>query len=106
MSIVIGAEGPTLAERMNAAARLALATWGEENQIGMVTEECAELIVALAHMDRCRAQSVDVAEELADVIIMAEQLRLVLEARGVDVTAVLDAKVSRLEARLTEWRAP
>jgi NTP pyrophosphatase (non-canonical NTP hydrolase) len=102
VSIVFGTEGPTLAERMNAVARLALATWGEQNQIGMVAEECAEMVVALAHWTRFRVGASKVADELADVLIMAEQLRLVLEAHGVDVTDALEAKVARLEKRLTK----
>lgn len=52
-----------------------LDTWGEEKQLRMVQEECAELILAVSHHLRGRPNSIDnVKEELADVWLMVSQM--------------------------------
>jgi phosphoribosyl-ATP pyrophosphohydrolase len=58
----------------------ALKTWGRELQLGMVTEECAELIVAIQHYKRNRVGGSKVLREVADVIVVLEQLMVVLAA--------------------------
>lgn len=84
------------------AAAEALARYGAEAQIGMIIEECSELIVALSHYRRGRALAEKVAEEYADVLIMLAQLRLILEAEGVPVGEDVDRKLKRLKARLAD----
>lgn len=59
------------------AARLAVVLWGAPAQIDMVLEECAELIVALQQNRRGRVTADAVGEEMADVRIMLEQLRVI-----------------------------
>jgi hypothetical protein len=79
-------------------AERALAAWGENAQIDIAIEECAELITAL--LDRRRGRGCDnaVAEEIADVEIMLSQLRIMIgKERCFDA---LCAKWSRLEKRL------
>lgn len=51
--------------------------YGAENQEMMMIEECAELITALRHNARGRATADEVIDELADVIIMAQQLSFI-----------------------------
>jgi NTP pyrophosphatase (non-canonical NTP hydrolase) len=59
----------------------ALDAWGHDAQMDMVIEEMSELIKAILkyrrkpHKDR----AMDVAEELADVIIMLRQLEIAME---------------------------
>lgn len=55
----------------------ALSKWGETSQIHMAIEEMAELTNALMKFDRNRVSTTDVAEEIADVIIMCEQMSLI-----------------------------
>ena len=78
-------------------SRWAIDTWGEEAQVNMAVEECAELICAIAQDSRGR-DNIDVAGEIADVIIMMEQLRLIYD--GVDEALAL--KRNRLEEKLYE----
>lgn len=55
----------------------AIDTFGEENQINKTIEECAELILALSHHKLNRCFDNDVIEEMADVEIMLEQMKLI-----------------------------
>jgi NTP pyrophosphatase (non-canonical NTP hydrolase) len=75
----------------------ALDLWGEEAQIKMAIEECAELIVKLAKLGRNKNGSTeaDVAEEVADVEIMLSQLRLIFGNDAVEL-----AKKRKLERLL------
>lgn len=73
-------------------------TWGELSQLCMTVEECAELIVAVLHALRGRYQLPELAEEVADVMIMCEQLRLMVGEELVDEAKV--AKLARLRMRL------
>ena len=50
----------------------AIKTFGEREQENVAMEECAELIQAIAHKHRGRKDNI--AEEIADVEIMLEQL--------------------------------
>lgn len=65
--------------------------FGWIQQLDMVVEECAELILALQHFIRNKASADDVVNEIADVEIMCAQMRRLLFP-GVD-----DAKVKKLE---------
>ena len=55
----------------------ALEKYGVGAQIGMLTEECGELLSAINKFNRSRCSSDDVLTELADVSIMVEQLSLI-----------------------------
>lgn len=57
--------------------KLALDKWGIEAQIGMLAEECGELLSAVNKFNRSRCSRDDVLTELADVSIMVEQLSLI-----------------------------
>jgi NTP pyrophosphatase (non-canonical NTP hydrolase) len=63
-----------------------LKKFGDEAQMGMLTEECAELIQANSKLSRARAGSGDEGdclenfiEEMADVQIMIEQMLIMCE---------------------------
>ena len=72
----------------------AISAWGEEAQLKMAIEECAELIVKLAKLGRFKngSQIDDVVDEIADVEIMMAQLRLIFGDNAVD-----DRKKAKLE---------
>ena len=76
----------------------AIAEYGETAQADQTIEECAELIVALRRRLRDRNDDSDVAEEIADVLIMCGQMRLVYGPALVD--AMIQKKLRRLEERL------
>lgn len=78
--------------------RKAIETWGLPAQIDMAVEECGEVIVALQHLQRERADRREVIEELADIRIMFEQLRWYFGQDYVD--PVVSDKMERLRERL------
>lgn len=61
-----------------------LEVWGEQAQYDQAVEECAELIAALMHYRRDKVCEEQVVDELADVILMAGQLRWMFGAERVD----------------------
>ena len=76
----------------------ALRKWGQIAQIDQCIEECGELVAALQQFKRGRP--VNVITEIADVTIMAEQMRLMFGADTVD--GLKESKLERLERRLGE----
>ena len=52
----------------------AIQLFGIEDQIGMLSEECGELLSAINKFKRCRIECEEVTEEIADVIIMCVQM--------------------------------
>lgn len=77
----------------------ALQTWGVEAQIMMAIEEMSELTKELCKHHRGRPNIEDIADEIADVTIMLEQLRLIFGVNDA-VCAHMDYKVLRLQSRL------
>lgn len=75
---------------------LALDTYGADAQIDQCIEECAELTVELQHRKRGRPDHA--AEEIADVMICAHQMRLLVGPEDVD--AEMRRKLARLEQRM------
>ena len=55
----------------------AIEHYGKEHQLGVAQEELSELVTAISHYKRGREHNV--AEEIADVEIMLEQLKLIFE---------------------------
>ena len=76
----------------------AVNAWGTRAQVAMAIEECAELTVALSHRLRGRCDDVKVAEEIADVRIMLDQLALIIGKQL--VTEAEERKLARLEYRV------
>lgn len=76
----------------------AIEKWGSVPQMLMAVEEGAELSKALLHFIRGRASKQEVAEEVADVMIMALQMRLIFGHELVDT--LVKFKMDRLEERL------
>jgi len=77
--------------------------FGVEHQIDKAIEEMGELITALARRRLDRSRREDIAEEIADVIITANQLRIIYGGELVD--GLIDQKLSRLEDTIDgDWR--
>lgn len=81
--------------------KLAVETYGTESQTRMAIEEMGELLTALNHFRRGRCTIEAVQEEIADVLICAEQLACIY---GYEETArKMDAKMLRLEDRIKHY---
>ena len=75
----------------------AIRTYGEYHQECLAMEECAELIQAINHKHRGREYNI--AEEIADVEIMLEQLKIINNCAE-EVAAIHKTKVERLFNRV------
>lgn len=75
----------------------AIEHYGAENQENMCIEECAELIQAINK--KHRSEPHNIPEEIADVEIMLEQLKIINCCRA-DVNTIKTQKILRLKERL------
>lgn len=79
----------------------AIAHYGMRNQIWVAVEEMSELTKELAKLRRHKGTTVDaLVDEIADVTIMMEQLRLIFKANE-KVQSRIDFKVHRLQERVS-----
>lgn len=77
--------------------RRAIKIHGANAQVDMAIEEMSELITELMHYKRNRPHSV--VSELADVMIMCEQLMLIFDCQD-DLELKISDKLDRLSGRL------
>ncbi len=61
-----------------------LVKFGPAQQIDMLVEECGELIAAINRWRRGRTNTLPVIEEIADVEILIEQMRVVFDPEQID----------------------
>jgi hypothetical protein len=80
----------------------AVDTWGVESQVIMAMEEMAELTVALSHA--WRGREANVIEEIADVQIMLDEMKLIFGESAVN--QAIGEKLSRLKKRLDNADKP
>lgn len=76
----------------------AIEKWGPVQQIHKAIEELGELIVALSRQES-RRDIDNIAEEIADVQIMLDQLKMIFEISNL-VKRMREEKIDRLEKRL------
>lgn len=81
--------------------RKALDKWGNIPQVTMVFEEMAELQKELCKNLRGKENRVEIAEEIADVEIMLEQMKLLFDIEDA-VKRHKIVKLKRLEERVRE----
>ena len=79
----------------------ALTTYGIDAQITMVFEEMAELQKELCKHLRGKENRIEVAEEIADVEIMLDQMKIYFGIQDA-VKVYKDFKLLRLEERLNK----
>ena len=78
----------------------AVETFGIQNQLAMLQEECADLIAAVSHYNRGRSGALDnLIEDIADVSILLDQISLAADR---DITSLKTWKLERLKARIIE----
>lgn len=77
----------------------AIAVWGKDAQAKMLLEEMAELQKEVCKAWRGKDNSVEIAEEVADVEVMLAQIKMIF---GIDASVGIyrDAKIERLRQRL------
>ena len=83
----------------------AIKAWGESSQILMCVEECAELQKNLLHELRLKktVRREDILDELVDVQIMIEQMRLVYRFSPLEFLEQRAKKLKRLSLRIKEF---
>jgi len=90
--------GEPMSLRILDLSERALKKWGVDPQINQFIEEAAEAIEAVSHHRRGKCDLDDVCGELADLLIMLMQMRIVY---GIDrFDRVLAEKLDLLEAKL------
>lgn len=91
---------------MNHICKRAVDTYGKESQINQAFEEMGELVVAINHWRRGKATKADVFSEIADVVIMCDQLCYIVDGteEGVNICSdIIDQKLKLQEKRLEEY---
>ena len=78
----------------------AIAAWGDDHQTDLAIEECAELITAIRHWKRGRCTVNKVAEEVADVMLLTQEMRSIVGPDLVDEW--VEMKLHRLKRRIEE----
>jgi len=83
----------------------AISKYGEK-QLDIAQEECAELIQAISKWKRYGNEKakLNVIEEVADVTIMLEQLKIMFGITEEILNDEIDCKIDRLEKRMEEER--
>lgn len=92
-----------------AKCRQILSHYGIEKQRRQLVEECGELIQAIMKLERTDKERVHYIEELADVEIMMEQMKISLQTYdplGWDIfTDMIEQKINRQLDRIAEEEA-
>ena len=71
----------------------AIELWDENTQINMASEGAAELILTISRYFRGRCNKNDIAEKVADVQIMIDQLKIIIGEE--EVNQIQDQKLER-----------
>ena len=80
----------------------AIEAWGNASQLLMAVEEMAELTQAISHLLRGRKNNKsEIIEELADVEVMCEQLRVIIDKND-KIDKIKEEKLARLSEMLEE----
>ena len=87
----------TEAEKRLAILDEAVTTFGKEKQVDMMIEEMAELTKAL--LNERRGRESNISEEIADVLIMAEQMKIIFNNAD-SVEAYRQGKINRLAIKI------
>jgi|688.fasta_scaffold10594_26 NTP pyrophosphatase (non-canonical NTP hydrolase) len=89
-------------ERMLSLCKQALDKWGNDVQLIKVVEELTELSLEVQHLRYGKSDIYEVKNELADVMIMLNQLMMMLEITNDDLEVVIDSKLNKLDKKLSE----
>lgn len=82
--------------RFKKVCEKAVNTYGRDIQMIIAMEECGELIQALSKY--LRGKNHNVEEEIADMEIMIQQLKIMFDSKSIDEWA--ENKINRLDNRI------
>lgn len=82
-----------------------LARFGIEKQTLMLAEEQGELIKAINKKLRGKGDRLSIVEELADVVIMLQQIAQFFDIDKDEVNLIMNKKLKRTEERLVKGEA-
>lgn len=83
----------------------ALNKYGAKNELMICGEECAELIQAISKIQRATEEEHskkrdDLIQEIADVLICVEYLKMIEEIQPLEVDFAIEQKIARLSYRV------
>ena len=85
----------------------AIKHYGNENQMMQTMEELSELSVAISkclrYKDDIEARN-NLVEEIADVLIMIDQLKIIMNIKDYEIDCYRKYKLERLERRINNER--
>ena len=81
----------------------AIQTYGTESQLNMAIEECSEFIDAIMKFRRGRVGVQEVVTEIADVMIMMEQMAIIFGGNSKIVECEVLRKMDRLRSRISAY---
>lgn len=81
----------------------AIDAFGKDAQLWMVVEEMSELLKEICKFMRGKENQLQIADEMADVLIMLEQLKIICGVQMDLIRERIDYKVDRLRKRLEEF---
>lgn len=76
--------------------------YGFCHQVNKTVEECGEFIAALSKLANDEGSRKDVLEEMADVLVMLEQVQYFLCINSSELHKVMEAKVCRQIRRMNQ----
>lgn len=77
-----------------------LANYGDRNQKKKALEELGELSLAIMDEMYCEGSREHIKEEIADVYVMLEQLKMIYHITDMEVLEVMEYKVNRQLGRI------
>lgn len=80
----------------------AIETYGVDAQLDMCIEEMSELTKEICKHKRGKNNHDEIVEEMADVYIMMEQLKIMINISPEDIELAKDIKLDRLRERLND----
>ncbi len=78
----------------------AICIYGIDKQLDMAIEEMSELMKEICKKKRGKDNRVEIIEEIADVYIMLEQLKIICNITQKELDDITEIKIKRLNERL------
>jgi len=88
--------------REEVTLRKVINKFGKEAQCRQVMEECAELIQAVSKNLRSAGAKENLIEEMADVWIMLDQLRIMFEIKDTEINKIRCEKMKQIKGMVEE----